>query len=440
MSIRQRLTRSPRPSGSPAQGGPSSARPTTPGRLRRTRWLLTALFTGLTAICLIVLGSLAASIDAHSRDRELDAGIDRVVTGLAREVYWTEDGTVDLETVRADEDLVGGPDPVVVLVRDANNAWQEPFVHRRSGLPAVLTGLAQDATASEETQWHTLIDRDGDRVRLAVAPVYDNDGTIGAMVVAGADPAPGDSDHHRLLLALWGGGAALVVLAGLAGHLLSGASMRPALRMLDQQERFLSEASHELRTPLATLRLYLDAALRDPAETRRAVTDARSLTDRMGRMVAGLLARTRAETGVGELDRQRLYLDQLVEGVAAECGGEVSVVTEPTAVRADPDLLALAVRNLIDNALVHGGTPVEVRVAAGQVMVRDHGPGLDPELADPFRRGAVGARGQHGIGLSLVRWVAEVHSGSVTLDPAPGGGTLATLSLPEAPEDSPNIT
>ncbi|MGW4245826.1 sensor histidine kinase, partial [Nocardia sp. NPDC004722] len=131
-------------------------------------------------------------------------------------------------------------------------------------------------------------------------------------------------------------------------------------------------------------------------------------------------------------------------------GGSANVFARSLGIEPDPvtatnqliDLvvLALAVRNLIDNALVHGGTPVEVRVAAGQVMVRDHGPGLDPELTDPFRRGAVGARGQHGIGLSLVRWVAEVHSGSVTLDPAPGGGMLATLSLPEAPEDSPNIT
>ncbi|AYF75640.1 sensor histidine kinase [Nocardia yunnanensis] len=414
-----------------------TSEPDTPARLRRTRWLLTGLFTALTALCLIVLGSLAASIDAHSRARDLDAGIDRVVTGLAREVYWNEDGGVDLETVRNDDDLVDGPDPVVVLVLDPGGGWREPFVHKRSGMPTDLTGLAGATAAAEETQWHTLIDRDGNRVRLAVGPVWDNDGAIGAVIVAGADPAPAERDHHRLLLALWGGGAGLVVLAALAGHLLSGASLRPALRMLDQRERFLSEASHELRTPLATLRLYLDAALRDPADTRRAVTDARALTDRLGRTVAGLLARTRTETGAGQLDRQRLFLDQLVEGVVAECGGEIEVVTEPTAVHADPDLLALAVRNLVDNALVHGGTPVEVRVAAGRVTVRDHGPGLDPGLADPFARGAVGARGQHGIGLSLVRWVAEVHAGSVTLVPAPGGGTLATLSLPEAPEALP---
>ncbi|MFE3023678.1 sensor histidine kinase [Nocardia tengchongensis] len=424
MSIRQRWARG------------SGAQPATPGRLRRTRWLLTGLFTALTAICLIVLASIAASIDAHSREKALDAGVDRVVTGVAREVYWNEDGGVDLETVRGDEDLVGGVNAVTILMRQPDGGWRELFVHKRSGLPADLNGLARRAADAEETQWYTATDRDGDPVRLAAAPAWDNDSTVGAIVIAGGDPAPGASDHRSLVVALWSGGLALVALAALAGHLLSGVSMRPAVRMLDEQERFLSEASHELRTPLATLRLYLDAALRDPADARRAVTDARSLTDRMGRMVAGLLARTRAESGAGELDRQRLYLDQLVEGVVAEAGGEIALHTEPTAVRADPELLALAVRNLVDNALVHGSPPVEVRVAAGQVLVRDHGAGLDPALTDPFRRGAMGAGGRHGIGLSLVQWVATVHSGSVTLAAAPGGGTLATLTLPVAPDDA----
>lgn len=410
--------------------------PTSPGRLRRTRWLLTGLFTALTALCLVVLASIAASIDAHSREHDLDAGVDRVVTGVVREVYWNEDGSVDLETVRGDEDLVGGVNAVTILVRQPDDSWRELFVHKRSGLPAELTGLARRAADAEATQWHTTTDRDGEPVRLAVAPAWDTDATVGAVVVAGGDPEPGSRDHRRLVVALWSGGLALVALAALAGHLLSGVSMRPAVRMLDEQERFLSEASHELRTPLATLRLYLDAALRDPADARRAVTDARSLTDRMGRMVAGLLARTRAETGAGELDRQRLFLDQLVEGVVADCGGEIELSAEPTAVWADPELLALAVRNLVDNALVHGGPPVRVRVAAGQVIVRDHGRGLDPALTDPFRRGAVGAGGRHGIGLSLVQWVAAVHSGSVTLVPAPGGGTLAALTLPVAPDDA----
>lgn len=420
------------------RGGDAGSRPATPQRLRRTRWLLTALFTAITAVCLIVLGTVAATIDAHSRDTALDGRIDRVVTGLAREVYWDEDGVADLETVRTDDDLAQGSRPVVVLVRDKGGVWREQFAHKRNGLPADLTGLAGEVADTTDTVWRTTTDRGGAAVRLAAEPVWDNKGDVGAVVVAGADPGPWKADHRRLVLALELGGAALVALAALAGHLLSGVSMRPAVRMLDEQERFLSEASHELRTPLATLRLYLDAALRDPGDTRRAVTDARALTDRMGRLVTGLLARTRTETGLGELDLQRLALDQLVEGVVAESGGEVTLHAEPTVVQADPDLLSLAVRNLIDNALVHGGgTQVEVTVSAGTVTVRDHGPGLDPALSDPFQRGATGPSGRHGIGLSIVQWVAQAHSGSVAIRSAEDGGAIATLTLPLAPADPP---
>ncbi|WP_157762445.1 sensor histidine kinase [Nocardia yamanashiensis] len=406
----------------------------TPGRFRRTRWALTGLFTVITALCLIVLGGVAASIDSQSRDRALNDGVDRVVTGLAREVYWDEDGNADLEVVR-DDDLAQGTTAVAVLVRDGEGRWREAFAHERAGLPEQLTELAAHTADAEELVLSTLPDRDGNRVRVAAEPVWGNESEVSAVVFAAAGTAAGERDHRRLLLALELGGLALVAVAALAGHLLSGVSMRPAARMLAEQERFLADASHELRTPLTKLRLYLDAALRDPADARRAVTDARTLTDRMGRLVTGLLARTRAETGIGELDTQRLHLDQLVEGVVAESGlPGIDLRTEPAAVQADPDLLALAVRNLIDNAAVHGGAPIEVTVARGRVTVRDHGPGLDPALADPFERGATGTGGRHGIGLSIVRWVAQVHGGSVEITDAPDGGAVATLALPPAPE------
>lgn len=398
------------------------------------RWLLTALFTVLTAACLLVPATVAASIDTQSRERALDAGVDRVVTGLARVVYWNDDGAIDLETLRED-DLAQGNSAVAVLVRGTDGRWREGYGHLRSTLPGDLTASADETATAEETVLSTMSDGAGHRIRVAAAPVYDNDAAISAVVFAGSDPAPSQRDHRRLVLALEFGGLALIAMAAVIGHLLSGVSTRPAVRMLAEQERFLADASHELRTPLATLRLYLDAALRDPQDNRRAVTEARSLTDRMGRLVTGLLARTRAETGFGELDAERLHLDQLVEGVVAECDiPGIELRTEPTVVRADPDLLALAVRNLIDNAVVHGGTPVEITVAEHSVTVRDHGPGLDPALADPFAHGSTGAGGRHGIGLSLVRWVARAHSGSVAIGSAPDGGTIATLTLPAPPQ------
>lgn len=404
-------------------------RPTV-ARLRRTRWLLTALFTSITAACLIALVVFAATIDARSRDRSLDAGIDRVVTGLARDVYWNDDGTINLETLR-DDDLAQGTTAVAVVVKDANGQWHERFGHRRQALPpaADLTALVHDVADQEETVLRSMRDTKVRAVRVTATPVY-FDSTVTAAVIAGEDPAPTERDHRHLVLALEFGGAALVALAALAGHLLSGASMRPAVRMLDEQERFLGDAAHELRTPLTTLRLATEAGLRDPGESRRALTDAQALADRMARMVTGLLARARTETGVVEPETVPLRLEQLVEAVVAESADpDIRLSAESTVVEGDPELLTLAVRNLIDNALVHGAPPIEVTVTDGRVAVRDHGPGLDPAMGDPFDRGVTGPTGNHGIGLAIVRWVAQLHNGTATLEPADGGGTLATLML-----------
>ncbi|KZM73697.1 sensor histidine kinase [Nocardia terpenica] len=408
-------------------------------RLRRTRRVLTALFTALTAICLVAMGIFAATIDGRSRHRALDDRIDRVATGLERELFWNDDGSVDLAALR-DDDLAQGTVAVAVLTRDKTGQWHEQFGHRRQQLPPVpaLASFAADAATAENRITRTVTDTRGKAMRATADPIWNPEAAIGAVIVAAADPAPSTADHRNLVLSLELGGAALIVLAGLAGHLLSGVSMRSAVRLLDDQERFLADAAHELRTPLATLRLHATAGLREPDHATAALTDVRRLADRMGRLVTGLLARARTQTGVAALDTMQLRLDQLVEGVVAECGdADVRLTTEPAVVQADPDLLTLAVRNLVDNALVHGGGPVEVTVAAGRVTVRDHGPGLHPELPDPFTHGATGSPGGHGIGLSIVRWVAQIHSGTATLEPAEGGGTLAILTLPIPAKSTP---
>ena len=104
-----------------------------------------------------------------------------------------------------------------------------------------------------------------------------------------------------------------------------------------------------------------------------------------------------------------------------------------------PARLERAVGNLIDNAVKYSpsGEPVEVRLQAGELSVRDHGPGISaedlPHVFDRFYRGA-DARGRpgSGLGLAIVRQVAAQQGGSVTAEPAPGGGTLMRLRLPGA--------
>ena len=111
---------------------------------------------------------------------------------------------------------------------------------------------------------------------------------------------------------------------------------------------------------------------------------------------------------------------------------------EPCIVFGSAGRLHSAVRNLLDNAAKFGppGAPVEARLAAGELTVRDHGPGIAPaDLPLVFHRfyRAASARGVpgSGLGLSIVRQVAESHGGTVRAESAPGGGTLIRFRLPD---------
>jgi two-component system, OmpR family, sensor histidine kinase SenX3 len=131
----------------------------------------------------------------------------------------------------------------------------------------------------------------------------------------------------------------------------------------------------------------------------------------------------------------------------AGCRMEVNVAPELPAVAGDPAALELAVRNLIGNAIRHGGEGKWVGVSAArwdggvEVRVCDRGPGIPQrereKIFEPFYRGEQ-TRVQRiqgtGLGLSLVRKAVEKHRGTVTLDDSPGGGAQFTLRLPAASE------
>ncbi|MFG1794049.1 sensor histidine kinase [Nocardia sp. NPDC049149] len=405
-------------------------------RLRRTRWLLTALITVITATSLVILGVLAATIDARSRHNAVDNSLDRVVSGLWRALDFDPDEqAINLDQVKQD-DLANGEMAVMIVTNDDNGRWREIYGHLRSWLPASngVAAMADDAVRVSGTVFQDSRDSAGRPVRLAATPAYWEDTKTRAVVIAGTNPGLHDRDRALLLWGLVVGGLTLVVLSAIAAHGISGRSMRQALALIEEQERFLGDAAHELRTPLTTLGLVTAPRRRNPHEVERALTDASALGAKMERIVAGLLARARMQAGVTTMERVQLLLDQLTEAVVEEFKSEILVQTTPTVVVGDPNLLSLAVRNLIENAITHGavnpGAPVEVYVGDGRVSVRDHGAGLNPQLSsNPFQRGVTGGRGS-GIGLALVAWIAELHGGAATMEPAPGGGTIATIALP----------
>jgi signal transduction histidine kinase len=214
------------------------------------------------------------------------------------------------------------------------------------------------------------------------------------------------------------------------------------------QRHFVANASHELRTPLAIMRTELDVALTDPDvsvdELREMGETVRDAVDGCERLIASLLllARSEATTGHEEpLDLAQLAGDCVTDLYARGQEAHVTIDTTltPAWVHGDPGLLERLVANLLDNAIRHNepGGWVSVRCTrqGGRVVLRvaNGGDVLDPaqlaELCEPFRRLHRSVAG-FGLGLSIVRSIAEAHHGRALLAAPPTGGLEVTVELP----------
>lgn len=218
---------------------------------------------------------------------------------------------------------------------------------------------------------------------------------------------------------------------------------------LEEQKRFVADASHELRTPLATIRA--DAGFlaqrpdADPADRAEAVADLRAEADRMSALVDDLLVLARTDA-LPEPARRPVDLAALAADVARVTGAGAPTAGAlaaggPCVVLGDEEMLRRAVRCVVDNAVRHGGGPVEVSVGRSGpwavLAVRDHGAGFPPDAlervferfhrADPARSGP-----GSGLGLAITRAVVEVHGGGVAATNAPDGGAVVTMHLPAA--------
>jgi signal transduction histidine kinase len=224
---------------------------------------------------------------------------------------------------------------------------------------------------------------------------------------------------------------------------------------LQTQRQFMADASHELRTPVSVIRAAADVTLsrdhRDEAEYREALTMAGAQARRLGTLVEDMLVLARADAGGYPLRPVDLYLDDVVDEcrravavLAADRG--ITVTSNGAAdvrVRGDEELLRRLLVNLLQNAVQHtpkgGAVSVDVSPNGSRVHVRvtDTGGGI-PEAdrdrifhrfvqLDPSRR----ADGT-GLGLTIAKWIAEAHKGSLSLESSGPGGSTFCVVLPLA--------
>ena len=296
--------------------------------------------------------------------------------------------------------------------------------------------------------------------------------------------------RNELLIA----GPAALLLASLAGYFLAGFALRPVESMraraaaisadtpgerlpvpptrdeierlaetlndmlarledaLQRERDFVADAGHELRTPLALLRTELELALHQaetPEELREAVRSSSQEADRLSQLAEDLLLIARSDRGrlplqVEDIDVGRLFqsIQSRFEWRAEETGRSMRSEARPgLVVRGDGLRLEQALGNLVDNALRYGAGEIRMtgQDAEGvvELHVIDRGDGFPPEFleraferfsrADQARPG-----GGAGLGLSIVRSIAEAHGGSAHAANAAGGGADVWLTLPRA--------
>jgi signal transduction histidine kinase len=237
-------------------------------------------------------------------------------------------------------------------------------------------------------------------------------------------------------------GAALVS-AGL-GWILAGRQLAPMARAFAAQERFVANAGHELRSPLTVIRTEADVALADPdasvGELREMGTGVLEATDRLDALLDGLMELARGRSRIAR--RERVDLAAVARAASSDLQADRVALRwdlAPARVRGDARLLERLAGNLIENGVRYNRSGGHVAVNTGEqdgravLRVSNTGPRLDPgevvRLLEPFERGARDGRGS-GLGLSIVRSIAEAHGGRVELSARPAGGLDVEVALP----------
>ena len=454
-----------------------------PSDLKRLpiRWRLTFVFAGLMAV---LLAGLIAFVYFHFRS-DLDYNIDGALNARAQAVasLIRNENAADtrgaLGTIpNQDESFVqvlddagqvlgasaGHDTPPLLTATEIRAAERSPQLigrgerYRLYALPVRGGRRIVVAGVSLETR-HAALDKLDDSLQVAVPPAFVL-ASIAAYFLAAAALAPVERMRARAALISTDEISTRLPLPEANDEIQAlGKTLNAMLDRLEEglnhERQFVANASHELRMPLAVLRAELEVALRERGgerPLRAAMTSAIEETDRIVKLAEDLLLLARAHDGTLPLAPERLAVAELLHElgerfapIVAESGRELLVdhadLPAGACILADPDRIRQAVSNLIDNSLRYGDGTVTVsaRQAADRIElhVSDRGHGFGEDLAgrafDRFSRADVArGRGGVGLGLAIVRTIAQAHGGDAAACDLPQGGADVWLTLPIA--------
>jgi heavy metal sensor kinase len=437
-------------------------------RVRLTLWQAAAL----SAVLVLYAGGVFAFL-RHSLSADLDRGLSDDREVAEQMLVRTADGRIDWRAEPDDDDdddtLVGrwlevqSPGGDVLYARPSRIPSDVPV--RRVSAPYTVDGfpvIIQVARSEEpmRQELRTLLMIMGAGLPIAVAIA-----AAGGYFVARRALAPLGrmAARARTITADRLSARLLVENAGDELGQLAAVFNETFARLeasFEQLRRFTADASHELRTPLTAMRSVGEVGLRERRDStayREIIGSMLEETDRLTRLVDGLLMLSRADAGNVALNREAVDLAEIAGGVRAHLGvlaeekHQSLTVESPGQVFAWADRMVIrqALINLVDNAIKYtppgGSVRIVVRDGAPgpAIDVSDTGPGIPPEhrghVFDRFYRiDKARSRdlGGAGLGLSIARWAVEAHGGRIDLDSVEGRGSTFRLTLHAAGSES----
>ncbi|MHB1836215.1 MAG: HAMP domain-containing sensor histidine kinase [Solirubrobacteraceae bacterium] len=430
------------------------------------------LMLSFAAVMIVLFGGLALLLQTEFSS-SLDQGINRSLSARAAELATLVNGSRKLPALpEVDGAFAQIVDAAGGRVKDATDGYRAPLLTHSELRRAARGPLSLDFG----------------NARLLARPIATRPAVV---LVVGASLSQFDHAMTSLSELLFIGGPMLLVITCLAGYVLAERALAPVQRMttwaerisgsphdqrlpvpeandelhrlgetlnamldrledaLERERKFVACAGHELRTPISILKLELELARTSGGsadELERRLRSAGEEVDKLAGLARDLLVVGRAELGQLALERRPVQVGELLAVVAGRFAAAPNRAAElvrieaadDLAVDADPGRLEQALVNLVANALRHGDGPIVMtaRAAGGEIElhVLDHGPGFAPAfLPRAFecfsRQNSTRAEGGVGLGLSIVRAIAEAHGGRSGAGNRPGGGADVWISV-----------
>jgi len=258
----------------------------------------------------------------------------------------------------------------------------------------------------------------------------------------------------RLTLTLIFINIGILGIAGISGYFLAGRTLRPIKEMMDEQNRFITDASHELRTPLTSLKTSIEVNLRDKNitlnQTKKLLKSNLDDVEYLRVLSDGLIHLAQYQ----EPNRNKVFGKVFIRDVIDDAVGKVKIIAEEnkikinlklekTEVKGDKKSLVELFVILLDNAIKYSKQNSLVKISAKKIdnktviTVSDEGIGIDqkdlPNIFNRFYR-AEKSRSKtstlgYGLGLSIAKKIVEIHSGSISVKSEKNKGTTFTVTL-----------